>query len=64
MADISSVVGLLLAVTLASFLALFFEHLCNSGISSISAGDSAGTVWGSLPAGALSFATPLPPILI
>ena len=64
--DISAVVELLLAMTLASVLELFFEHPCNSRISSTSAGDSRGTVWSSLPvlAEALSFATSLPPTLI
>ena len=66
MVDISAVVGLLLAMTLESFLALFFAHTCNSRISVTSAGDSGGTVWSSLPvlAGAVSFATLLPPIMI
>ena len=59
-------VGLLLAMTLASFLELFFEHPRNSRISSTSAGDSGGTVWSSLPvlAGSVSFAPSLPPILV
>ena len=66
MVDISALVGLLLAMTLASFLPLFFEHPSNSRISSTSAGDSGGTVWSSLPvlARAVSFAPSLPPILI
>ena len=66
MVDISADVGLLLAMTLASFLELFDEHPCNSRISSTSAGDSGGTVWSSLPmlAGAVSFAPSPPPILI